>query len=56
MKTELITVAVPKGRLLEEASLLNEVGITEGLSGRLGASLFAASPPATTEIKPELEG
>lgn len=37
-------------------SLLNEVGIKEGLSGRLGASLFATSGPAQEEAKPELEG
>jgi uncharacterized membrane protein YqiK len=37
-------------------SLLNEVGIKEGLSGRLGASLFAASAPVQEETKPELEG
>lgn len=37
-------------------SLLNEVGIKEGLSGRLGASLFAANAPVQEEAKPELEG
>lgn len=37
-------------------SLLNEVGIKDGLSGRLGASLFATSGHAQEEIKPELEG
>ncbi|MGV8991876.1 MAG: flotillin family protein [Thiobacillus sp.] len=36
-------------------SLLNEVGITEGLSGRLGASLFATSVPAQAVATPELE-
>ena len=36
-------------------SLLNEVGITEGLSGRLGASLFAPSAPPDVAATPELE-
>ena len=37
-------------------SLLREVGITEGLSGRLGASLFTVNTPAPAEVQPELEG
>lgn len=37
-------------------SLLNEVGITEGLSSRLGASLFTTSaPPDVATATPELE-
>lgn len=38
-------------------SLLNEVGIKEGLTTRLGASLFATTPPtAQSEATPELGG
>jgi len=37
-------------------SLLREVGITEGLSSRLGASLFTVNTPAPAEVQPELEG
>lgn len=38
-------------------SLLNEVGITEGLSGRIGASLFATpNPTALAQSTPTQEG
>lgn len=37
-------------------SLLREVGITEGLSSRLGASLFTVNTPAPAEVQLELEG
>jgi uncharacterized membrane protein YqiK len=38
-------------------SLLNEVGITEGLSGRIGASLFTApNPTAPAQSTPTQEG
>ncbi|HET9462862.1 MAG TPA: flotillin domain-containing protein, partial [Thiobacillus sp.] len=37
-------------------SLLSEVGLKEGLSVRVGESLFAATAPVQAEIEPEFEG
>ena len=37
-------------------SLLKEVGLSEGLSARLGASLFTVTAPTLTEVQPEMKG